>query len=280
MAFVFLEVLVIDGQSNFLLVSRIINSIVKDESSESGDDPALKSLTQVFKSLLGGGGGSSSTPSGPSTSKAASQGSTIMGMPGMSPLAGLGQLFPPEFMSLFQNIQPVSVPTDQLLEGINETVTGGLDVPQTSKASTAGLQQVPATSKGDSQAKEISPYHLLKLFEPLVNENVVNEVQTLYEFHIKTKSTNAYEHDKVEVFHLDLKYAPKGMIGYGPSMAKADCTIRVNAEDLNDLLTDKLKPFSAYMSGRIEIDGDLQDVFKLKKLIKSVTGLLAAKKPS
>jgi hypothetical protein len=30
------------------------------------------------------------------------------------------------------------------------------------------------------------------------------------------------------------------------------------------------------MSGRIEIDGDLQDVFKLKKLISSVSAVIAS----
>ena len=45
---------------------------------------------------------------------------------------------------------------------------------------------------------------------------------------------------------------------------------------MHELLTDNLKPFTAYMSGRIEIDGDLQDVFKLKKLISSVSAVIAS----
>lgn len=71
----------------------------------------------------------------------------------------------------------------------------------------------------------------------------------------------------------------KGKIGPGHApFSKTDCVIRISDDDLNELLMDKLKPFTAYMSGRIEIDGDLQDVFKLKKLITSVSKVISAMK--
>lgn len=137
----------------------------------------------------------------------------------------------------------------------------------------------PSTSAAAASESGVSPYKVLKLLEPLINESLVKEIQTVYEFHIKSKSTSQYEHDKCEIFHLDLKYAPKGKLGTGPYMfAKVDCIIKLSDQDLNELLTDNLKPFTAYMSGRIEIEGDLQDVFKLKKLIKSVTTVLVPKK--
>ena len=77
---------------------------------------------------------------------------------------------------------------------------------------------------------------------------------------------------------MDLKNVSKGKAGTGNSIfSKADCIIKLSEEDLFDLLSDNLKPFTAYMSGRIEIDGDLQDVMKLKKLIKSITAVLPKK---
>jgi putative sterol carrier protein len=134
---------------------------------------------------------------------------------------------------------------------------------------------------GNQSSSQFTPYKLLKLLEPLLNESVVNEIQTVYEFHIKMDSQNPnrnYQQSQIEIFYLDLKNAPKGMIGQGPSpFSKADCIIKLNDEDLNELLLDKLKPFTAYISGRIEIEGDLQDVFKLKKLIKSVSTIAASK---
>jgi hypothetical protein len=134
-----------------------------------------------------------------------------------------------------------------------------------------------STAKATTSVKketEFSPFRVLKLVEPLINEAMVKEIQLVYEFQIRMDSTNTdpnYTESQIEVYHLDLKNAPKGLIGRGPSLfGKPDCTIKLNDQDLTELLMDTLKPFTAYMSGRIEIEGDLQDVFKLKKLIKSV----------
>ena len=225
-----------------LYFSRHINSITKEEN-ESGEDPALKSLSLVFKSLLG----SSSSESKPSTSTAAT--------------ASDSSSFPMDILSMFQGISPIVLPT------------GGDEV---------NLQDQLAAHFGPSSKKTVeknenifSPFKVLKLLEPHLTEQLVNEIQTVYEFHIK----NEKENENLEIFHLDLKSAPKGQIGIGPSIfSKTDCVIKLSDEDLKDLLSDKLKPFTAYMSGRIEIQGDLQDVFKLKRLIKNLTCDLNLKK--
>ena len=126
-----------------------------------------------------------------------------------------------------------------------------------------------------NSANKMSPFKVLKMLEPLINESMVKEIQTVYEFHISSTS----ERGLVEIFFLDLKNLQKGRIGQGHSpFSRTDCVIRISEEDLNELLTDNLKPFTAYMSGRIEIDGDLQDVFKLKKLISSVSKVIASMK--
>lgn len=158
----------------------------------------------------------------------------------------------------------------------------------TSNAASAILEFLNPSSNNNNQKgqvklnqepedpNQISPIKLLKLLQPLLNENLVKDINLVYEFHIKsTKNQNAYEQDKYDIYYLDLKNVPNGQVGIGSSLySKADCIIRTTDKDLNDLIQDKLKPFTAYMSGRIEIDGDLQDVFKLKKLIKSVTSVI------
>lgn len=150
-------------------------------------------------------------------------------------------------MSLLQGMTPFLVPT----EGAEEL-------------------NLVANQKQTNQS-EFEPFRLLKLVEPLLTDNIVKEINTVYEFHIKSKSSDPYKADSFEVFYLDLKSEQKSRVGMGQSLfAKTDCIIKLCDEDLKDLLTDKLKPFTAYLSGRIEIDGDLQDVFKLKKLIKLV----------
>lgn len=259
--------------SNF----RIVNSIFKDENSESNEDPALKSISMVFKSLFNSSSSSSSsteaTGSKPGTSGTADQ---------------QAPLFSHDFLKILSNISPISIPSDQLLQNLDVTPEGAVAMQQQFMAAAAAAstqsqqqQQQPGNS---ASFNGLSPFQLLKLFEPLINEQVVREVQTVYEFHLNIKQNDGgnkstLNGSKVEVFHLDLKYSPKGHIGFGPYlMSKADCIIKMTDEDLNELLTDKLKPFTAYMSGRIEIDGDLQDVFKLKKLIKSITTILNSMK--
>jgi putative sterol carrier protein len=127
---------------------------------------------------------------------------------------------------------------------------------------------------------QISPLKLLKLLQPLLNESLVKDINLVYEFHIKSTSKN--EQNQYQVYYLDLKNVPTGSLGVGssPFASKADCIIKTTDKDLSELIQDKLKPFTAYMSGRIEIEGDLQDVFKLKRLIKSVTSVIAPLKKS
>lgn len=257
----------INGNDDFSKIKRTINEITRDESNESGEDPALKSLSLVFKSLFN----NSTTVTPPMAS------GNTPGTSGAS--ANDAEKSTNDFLALLQGLTPILVPTDN---GQANTSTGA-------ESAAAGLfnmfggftpENKPSTSAAAASAAgksstetEYSPMRVLKLLEPLINEKVVKEIDTVYEFHIKM-------HDQCEIFHLDLKNVPKGLIGRGPSLfSKADCVIKLSAEDLKELLTDNLKPFTAYMSGRIEIDGVLQDVFKLKKLINSVTSVLLAKKP-
>lgn len=223
----------------FFYLTRHINSITKVEN-ESGEDPALKSLSLVFKSLLN----SSSSESKSSTSSASDSSS-----------------FPMDILSMFQGISPIVLPVGE--DGVNLQDQLSAHFGQSSKKTV------------EKNENKFSPLKILKLIEPHLNEQLVNEIQTVYEFHIKTDSGN----ENLEIFHLDLKSSPKGIIGIGPAIfSKTDCVIKLSEEDLTDLLNDKLKPFTAYMSGRIEIQGDLQDVFKLKRLVKNLTPDLNLKK--
>jgi putative sterol carrier protein len=119
------------------------------------------------------------------------------------------------------------------------------------------------------QQQAISPEQLLGLIEPLINESLVNEIKTLYEFNIKNE-----QNEQIKKFYINLKY-DQGSVGYGNYLvenptAKFDCCIKINEFDLNEILLERLAPFNAYMSGRIEIDGNLSDVLKLKKILTSL----------
>ncbi len=229
-----------------------MNNIIRDESNENGEDPALKSLSLVFKSLFNNSS-SSAVSAAPSTSAA-------------SALANQ----PNDLMAFIQTI------TQSLANATPVNDANSQFLLQSMMPSHLMPKVDDSNANGSS---ELTPYRLLKMMEPLINENLVKEIQTVYEFHLRIKK-NLNEEEKIEIFHLDLKNSAKGQLGLGPCMfSKADCIIKLSDEDLSDLLTDKLKPFTAYMSGRIEIEGDLQDVFKLKKLIKTVTSVFMSKKP-
>lgn len=112
----------------------------------------------------------------------------------------------------------------------------------------------------------IKPEDLMNLIRPLINETLVNEINTLYEFDIKNETTN-----QINKFYVNLKYN-KGSVGSGSyltenSLAKVDCTIKINENDLNDILLEKLTPFGAYMSQKIQVDGSLYQLLQLKKLL-------------
>ena len=212
--------------------------MIRDENE--GEDPALKTIKSVFMSLFNRG---DSDDSKPKTSSSAAQS---------------GQL-PAEILSMFTGMMPTVIPNGN-----------GSPLSQP-------FPNINPTQQGNKE--EGLPFKLLKLLQPLLTEHLIREIQTVYEFHIRTKGANQYEADKFEVFYLDLKSMPAGSMGVGSCLtAKVDCIIKLSDEDLKELLTDKLKPFTAYMSGRIEIEGDLQDVFKLKKLIKNVTAAIGTSK--
>ena len=47
----------------------------------------------------------------------------------------------------------------------------------------------------------------------------------------------------------------------------ANCTVRMNAQDLKDLLDGRLQPAAAFMQGRMRIDGDMVLAMKLGQLV-------------
>lgn len=47
---------------------------------------------------------------------------------------------------------------------------------------------------------------------------------------------------------------------------EADCTVEVDLADFNDMLTGDLDPTSAFMGGKMQIDGDMSVAMKLASL--------------
>ena len=48
---------------------------------------------------------------------------------------------------------------------------------------------------------------------------------------------------------------------------EADCTIKISAEDLADLLSGDLNPTSAFMGGKMQVEGDMSVAMKLGSIV-------------
>ncbi|EAV42504.1 putative sterol carrier protein [Labrenzia sp. MBR-25] len=49
--------------------------------------------------------------------------------------------------------------------------------------------------------------------------------------------------------------------------AEADCTIKMSAEDLGDLLSGDLNPTAAFMGGKMQVEGDMSVAMKLGSIV-------------
>lgn len=47
----------------------------------------------------------------------------------------------------------------------------------------------------------------------------------------------------------------------------ADCTIKISAEDLADLLSGELNPTAAFMGGKMQVEGDMSVAMKLGSIV-------------
>jgi putative sterol carrier protein len=49
--------------------------------------------------------------------------------------------------------------------------------------------------------------------------------------------------------------------------AEADCTIKMTAEDLDELLSGDLNPTAAFMGGKMQVEGDMNVAMKLGSIV-------------
>ena len=61
-----------------------------------------------------------------------------------------------------------------------------------------------------------------------------------------------------------------GRAGCGVPEGSPDVILEVAEKDLQDLFLGDLRPLSAYMSGRLQVKGDLHLALKLEELVKAM----------
>ncbi|XP_058463441.1 hydroxysteroid dehydrogenase-like protein 2 isoform X2 [Malaya genurostris] len=99
---------------------------------------------------------------------------------------------------------------------------------------------------------------LFQKIESLLSEEIVSKTRAIYEFNVKGEEAG--------VWFADLKNGT-GKVGKGKPPIDADATLTMDSKHFFDMFSGKLKPASAFMTGKLKIKGDLQKAMKLEKLM-------------
>ncbi|XP_055524677.1 hydroxysteroid dehydrogenase-like protein 2 isoform X2 [Wyeomyia smithii] len=99
---------------------------------------------------------------------------------------------------------------------------------------------------------------LFKKIESLLSDEIISKTRAVYEFNVKG--------DEAGIWFADLKNGA-GKVGKGKPPVDADATLTMDSKHFFDMFSGKLKPASAFMTGKLKIKGDLQKAMKLEKLM-------------
>lgn len=126
----------------------------------------------------------------------------------------------------------------------------------------AGMSKIPTPNQDEKQG-EI--YSLFKKIESLISSDTVANTQAVFAFNVTG--------DEAGKWYLDLK-TDKGRCGRGDPSVPADATLIMDSKHFFNMFSGKLKPTTAYMTGKLKIKGNLQQALKLEKLMSSLRAKL------
>ncbi|EZA47735.1 Hydroxysteroid dehydrogenase-like protein [Ooceraea biroi] len=106
---------------------------------------------------------------------------------------------------------------------------------------------------------------IFNAIETNLSSELVNKTGAIYQFNIKG--------DEAGTWFIDLKNG-KGAIGKGEPSQPADATFTMESSNFFAMFSGKLKPAAAFMSGKLNISGNLQKAMKLEKLMNSLKSKL------
>jgi putative sterol carrier protein len=105
---------------------------------------------------------------------------------------------------------------------------------------------------------------LFAKIESLLSPEIVAKVNAVYQFNVKGEEAGTW--------FCDLKNGT-GKVGKGEA-EKPDATLTMDSKNFYAMFTGKIKPASAFMTGKLKISGDLQKAMKLEKLMGSLKSKL------
>ncbi|NWT04184.1 STML1 protein, partial [Mionectes macconnelli] len=170
-----------------------------------------------------------------------------------------------------------TVPPVPALEGLDGTIQqlaahffgstlavagGGTSAPEAADSVEMVNEVEPPTAPLLAQRKP-SADELLSAVESVLSEALVSQVGASYQVNI------ALSGGTWSTYFIDLS-SGNGQIGRGVPEGVPDVTLEMSEKDLQDLFLGDLRPLSAYMSGRLQVTGDLHLALKLEELVKAM----------
>ncbi|KAK7500054.1 hypothetical protein BaRGS_00008601 [Batillaria attramentaria] len=107
---------------------------------------------------------------------------------------------------------------------------------------------------------------ILQAAQRVLSESLVRKVDAVYQFQLHGEGGSVY--------FLNLKHG-SGSLGEGvwPEEGEVDASLMMTVMDLQQMLLGNLKPFQAYMSGRLRVSGDLAAALRLETFVDKVVEL-------
>ncbi|NWU90525.1 STML1 protein, partial [Upupa epops] len=121
----------------------------------------------------------------------------------------------------------------------------------------------PLLAATSSTQRRPSVDDLLSAVESVLSEALVRQVGASYQVNINLPSGTR------STYFIDLS-SGSGQAGRGAPEGSPDVILEVSEKDLQDFFLGDLRPLSAYMSGRLQVKGDLHLALKLEELVKAM----------
>ena len=130
-------------------------------------------------------------------------------------------------------------------------------------AKIVGMQKTATTQDGSKSNAKIA--QIFTAIEANLNNELVNKTGAVFQFNVKG--------DEASIWFLDLKNG-KGAVGKGEPSQPPDAVLTMDSQNFFAMFTGKLKPASAFMMGKLKINGNLQKAMKLEKLMYNLKSKL------
>ncbi|KFQ41723.1 Stomatin-like 1, partial [Nestor notabilis] len=181
----------------------------------------------------------------------------VLQPPQESPLAAVPSV--PGLDGTIQQLAAHFFSSTLALAGNGTSIPGAADSVETVNE----MEPPTAPLLASSAQRKPSTDELLSAVEPILSEALVSQVGASYQVNI------ALPGGAWSTYFIDLS-SGSGRAGHGVPEGIPDVILEVAEKDLQDLFSGDLRPLSAYMSGRLQVKGDLHLALKLEELIKAM----------